>query len=292
MSQTTVALLHPGEMGSAVGAAARARGAHVIWASEGRSTPTANRAVASGIEDVGTLAALIAQANVIVSVCPPAAAFEMARSVAARRFPGMYLDANAVSPATAREIAATIESAGGTFVDGGIIGPPPTKRGMARLYLSGREAARAAALFDGSPLEAIALNAPAGAASALKMAHASWTKGSAALLIAVRALALAEGIEADLLAEWQRSIPDLASRSDEAVRRNARKAWRFVGEMDEIAETFAAAGLPDGFPLAAREIYQRLEAFKDSSQPPSFAEAVRIIRACAPPAPSNSSAAL
>src|SRR5260370_28347 len=110
--------------------------------------------------------------------------------------------------------------------------------------------------------------APLGAASALKMAYASWTKTSAALLIAVCSLAQSEGIEAALLGEWQRSLPDLPARSEKAVSGNARKAWRYVGEMEEIAATFADAGLPAGFSLAAREIYQRLEQYNDASAPP------------------------
>jgi len=259
-------------MGSVVGAAARAAGARVLWASEGRSARSRERGCSAGLEDAGTLAALVANSEVILSVCPPHAALELAQAVASLGFGGMYVDANATSPATAREIGSILESAGAKFVDGGIIGPPPAKRGDARLYLSGREGARAAELFAEGPLEAIALDAPAGAASALKMAYASWTKTSAALLIAVRVLAQAEGIETELLAEWERSIPGLAARSAAAVSANARKAWRFVGEMEEIAATFADAGLPAGFSLAAREIYQRLEEYKDASAPPSLAD--------------------
>ena len=279
MTETTIGLLHPGEMGGATGAAAQAAGARVIWASEGRSAASRSRAVAAELEDVGTLAALVEQSDFILSICPPDVAIEIARSVAAQRFAGVYIDANAVSPATARTIAAIIEGAGGRFVDGGIVGPPPNKRGMARLYLSGQDAARVAALFDDSPLESIAMDAPIGAASALKMAYAAWTKGSAALLIAVRSLAISEGIEPDLLAEWQRSIPDLAARSEAAVSRNARKAWRFVGEMEEMANTFRDAGLPDGFPLAAREVYDRLEQYKDALRAPSIADVASAIRA-------------
>ncbi len=277
MTHTTVGLLHPGEMGSAVAAAAGTTGAHVIWASEGRSPATRNRAALCELDDVGSIDRLIAESDFIISVCPPDAAVEVARSVATRRFPGVYVDANATSPATTRTIAALIEGAEGTFVDGGIIGPRPTKRGTTRLYLSGLDAARVAALFHASPLEAIVLRAEIGTASALKMAYAAWTKGSAALLIAVRALAIAEGIDADLIAEWQKSMPDLASRSETTVSNNVRKAWRFVGEMEEIADTFRSAGLPDGFPLAAREIYQRLVPYKDAPAAPSLPEVASTI---------------
>jgi 3-hydroxyisobutyrate dehydrogenase-like beta-hydroxyacid dehydrogenase len=278
MTHRTVGLLHPGEMGSAVAAAAGTTGAHVIWASEGRSPATRNWAALCGLDDVGSIDRLIAESDFIISVCPPDAAVEVARSVAARRFPGVYVDANATSPATTRTIAALIEGAEGTFVDGGIIGPRPAKRGTTRLYLSGVDAARVAALFHASPLEAIVLDAEIGTASALKMAYSAWTKGSAALLIVVRALAIAEGIDPDLVAEWQKSIPDLPSRSETTVSNNARKAWRFVGEMEEIADTFRSAGLPDGFALAAREIYERLGPYKDAPAAPSLPEVASVIR--------------
>ena len=273
---TTIGLLHPGEMGAMVGASARADGARVLWASEGRGPATRRRAEAAGLEDAGTLAELVRRSLVILSVCPPDAAVDVARTVAAARFRGLYVDGNAVSPRTAREIGSIIEKAGATFVDGGIIGGPPQKRGTTRLYLSGAAAPRVAALFPKGPLEAIVVAGGPGAASALKMAYAAWTKGSAALLMAVRALAAAEAVEAALLDEWKLSQPDLPARSEAAVKRNAPKAWRFVGEMEEIAATFAAAGLPDGFHQAAAEIYRRLAPWKDAG-PPSVAEASKAL---------------
>lgn len=278
MPENTIGLLHPGEMGSAVGAAAKSAGIRVVWASEGRSPASGNRAALSGLEDVATLDNLVAASDVILSICPPDAAVDLARAVAALRYRGVYVDANATSPATARSIAAVIEAAGGEFVDGGIVGPPPAKHNTTRLYLSGLRASRVAALFDGSPLEAIAMQGDIGAASALKMAYAAWTKGSAALLIAVRGLAVAEGVEADLIREWLRSIPDLPARSEAAVSNNARKAWRFVGEMGEIAATLRDASLPDGFLVASQEIYQRLSGYKDTPAAPSFAEVASAIR--------------
>lgn len=273
---TTIGLLHPGEMGSSVGAAGRAAGARVLWSSEGRSASTRTRASADGLEDVPTLAVLVGESDVIVSVCPPDAATDVARAVSALSFSGIYVDANAVSPGTAREVGAIVEKAGATYVDGGIIGPPARSRGTTRLYLSGEAARRVAALFEASALEAIAVEGGAGAASAVKMAYAAWTKGSAALLLAVRALAAAEGVEAALLAEWKRSQPDLPGRSEAAAKGNSPKAWRFVGEMDEIAATFAGAGLPDGFHRAAAEIYRRMEGYKDAP-PPTIEELAPIL---------------
>jgi 3-hydroxyisobutyrate dehydrogenase-like beta-hydroxyacid dehydrogenase len=271
---TTIGLLHPGDMGGMVGACARNAGQRVRWASAGRSADTRARAAAAGLEDAGTVAALVAASDVVLSICPPHAAVDLAREVAAQRFGGLFVDANAVAPATAREIAAIVEEGGATFVDGGLIGPPPRAAGSTRLYLSGREAKRAVALFEGSALEAIAVNDLPGAASALKMAYAAVTKGTSALLMGVRALAAREGVDDALLAEWHRSQPDLPKRSEAAARDNARKAWRFVGEMEEIAATFEAAGLPGGFHQACGEIYRRLAEFKDAPTPPAMTDLV------------------
>jgi 3-hydroxyisobutyrate dehydrogenase-like beta-hydroxyacid dehydrogenase len=271
---TTVGLLHPGDMGGVVGGCVKAAGHRVLWASGGRSAESRERAAAAGLEDAGRVAALVAASDVVLSICPPHAALDLAREVAALRFTGLFVDGNAVAPATAREIGAIVEAGGATFVDGGLIGPPPRAAGTTRLYLSGREAKRAAALFEGSPLEAIVVNDVPGAASGLKMAYAAVTKGSSALLMAVRALAASEGVDEALLAEWRRSQPELPKRSEAAARDNARKAWRFVGEMDEIAATFEAAGLPGGFHRAAGEIYRRLADYKDAAAPPSMADLV------------------
>jgi 3-hydroxyisobutyrate dehydrogenase-like beta-hydroxyacid dehydrogenase len=247
----TVGLLHPGEMGAAVGRALRDNGVEVLWASAGRGPATNERAAAAGLVDVGDVEALLGRADVIVSVCPPHAALDVAG--AAGGFAGVYVDANAVSPDTARTIAARVPR----FVDGGIVGPPPREPGTTRLYLSGPEAATAAGLFSGSALEAIVLSAEPGAASALKMAYAAWTKGSAALLLASLAAAEANGVGGALLAEWRTSIPEAEDRLGSASRSALTKGWRWVGEMEEIARTFAAAGLPSGFHEAAAEVYRR-----------------------------------
>jgi 3-hydroxyisobutyrate dehydrogenase-like beta-hydroxyacid dehydrogenase len=247
----TVGLLHPGEMGAAIGAALRARGKTVLWTSTGRSPATAERAEEAGLEDVGTIAELGRRSDVILSLCPPHAAVDVARSLT--RFAGIYVDANAVSPATARTIAGLV----GRYVDGGVIGSPPRKPGTARLYRSGAEATRVAGLFAGTIVDALVVSEDPDAASALKMAYAAWTKGASALLLAVRAVARTEEVEEALLEEWRTSLPHLPDQSVAAARSALGKGWRWVSEMNEIAETFAAAGLPDGFHRAAAEIYRR-----------------------------------
>ena len=273
-SRTTVGLLHPGDMGSAVGATVVAGGARVLWASAGRSAASRARARQAGLEDAGTLESVVQASRVIVSVVPPHGAADLARAVAQLGFRGVYVDANAVAPATAREIGRVVEAAGARFVDGGIIGPATRgTRGVTRVYLSGPGATEIAAVFGAGPLEAVVLDAPPGAASAVKMAYAGWNKGGQALLAAIRAFALAEGVDAALLAEWKISHPDLPARSERAVHDNAKKAWRFVGEMEEIARSLAAVGLPSAFHEAAREIYARLADYKDTTQPPTVEEA-------------------
>jgi 3-hydroxyisobutyrate dehydrogenase-like beta-hydroxyacid dehydrogenase len=255
--QAVIGLLHPGEMGSAVGRCLADNGCEVIWASEGRGEQTASRAAKAGLRDVGSAAALAGQADVIVSVCPPHAAVEVASSV--RGFAGLYLDANAISPQTARRVAKLVEDGGASYADGGIIGPPPVHPGTTRLYLSGQNADAARKLFDGAALDARIAGGDADpwAASAVKMAYAAWTKGSSALLLATRALAEAAGVSDVLDAEWAISQPALADRLRGAERSAAAKGWRWVAEMEEIAATMASAGQPDGFHLAAAEVYRR-----------------------------------
>jgi 3-hydroxyisobutyrate dehydrogenase-like beta-hydroxyacid dehydrogenase len=200
-------------------------------------------------------------ADVILSICPPHAALDTAWAV--QGFGGRYVDANAISPATAREVALMVEEGGATYVDGGIIGlpppasPSPSTAGSTRLYLSGEQAHAVRRLFDGTPLDARVIERGTWSASAVKMAYASWTKGTAALVLTARALARAEGVEGVLLAEWALSQPALADRSSGAARSAATKGWRWVAEMEEIAASMAAVGLPDGFHQAAAEIFRR-----------------------------------
>jgi 3-hydroxyisobutyrate dehydrogenase-like beta-hydroxyacid dehydrogenase len=279
MTSKRIGLLHPGEMGASIGAAARAAGTSVCWASAGRSDASRRRAAEAGIDDAHTLAALAARSDVILSVCPPEAARSLAENVLGAGFKGIFVDANAVSSATARDLASMVEDAGAHFVDGGIIGPPAHREGTTRLYLSGAEASSVASAFRGSPLEALVIGPRPGAASALKMSYAAWTKGSAALLTAIRALARAEGVEAALLEEWSLSQPGLEARSAAGARNNAFKAWRFAGEMREIAATFEASGLPGGFHQAAADIYQRLAAYKDCEPAPDLSEVIDTILA-------------
>ncbi len=247
----TVGVLHPGEMGAVVAGALRGRGETVLWASAGRSAATAERADAAGLEDAGDVAEVCRRCEILLSICPPHAALEVARAASA--FTGIYVDANAIASGTARAIAKLQPR----LVDGGIVGPPPSRPGTTRLYLSGGEAAEVAAHFAATNLEARVLSGESGAASALKAAYAGWTKGSAALLLTMRELARAEGVADALLEEWRLSIPELEEHLPGAERSAGRKGWRWVGEMEEIAQSMAAHDLPTGFHKAAAEVFRR-----------------------------------
>jgi 3-hydroxyisobutyrate dehydrogenase-like beta-hydroxyacid dehydrogenase len=271
MMNKTIALLHPGEMGAAIGAGLVARGHRVVWAAAGRSAATRRRAENCGLENVESLACAAQAADIVFSVCPPRAAMELARAVADCGFDGVYVDANAVSAQTTHAVGRVVEAAGASYVDAGIIGPPPLPGASVRLYLCGSRGAEIAALFDGCIMQAIALDGPVGAASALKLCYAAWNKGATAMLAGIRALAMQEGVDAALLEEWKISLPDIPKRS-EMVTVSARKAWRWIAEMEEIAASFEAAGLPAGFHLAAADIYRRLEGFKDAARAPALAE--------------------
>ncbi len=274
MSIKTVALLHPGNMGVTIGSAAASSGVRVVWASHQRSRETRDRARQAGLIDVESLASAVQASDVVLSVCPPHAALDLARKVAEHKFRGIYLDANAVSRATAQQIGETVTRGGASFVDGGIIGPPVKRAGTTRLYLSGARAPEVAELFSSSMLDARTIGEKPGSASALKVAYAAWTKCSDALVLAIRALATIEGVDKALLEEWALSQPDLERRSVQAAAISAPKGWRFVGEMKEISSTFAAAGLPTGFHNAATEIYERLAPFKNRMDPPPSVAAV------------------
>ena len=277
MSFQTIGVLHPGAMGVTVGASIKSGGYRVIWSSEDRSKATIERAVQSGLEDVRYLNALIHASDVIISVCPPHAAVDLAHTVIKMGFDGVYVDVNAVAPATSRRIMQIVLASNAQYVDGGIIGPPALKPGVTRLYLAGQQAGEIKGLFDQGNMEAIVTGKKPGTASALKMCYAAWTKGSSALLLAIRALADAEGVTEALLNEWDLSQPGLKARSEAAAVSSAPKAWRFVGEMEEIASTFKEVDLPDHFHSGAAALYKRLSAFKDQTGSVQISDVINVL---------------
>jgi 3-hydroxyisobutyrate dehydrogenase-like beta-hydroxyacid dehydrogenase len=267
MSAERIGILHPGQMGIVVAATARNSGNEVFWVSEGRSAETRERAVAAGLKDAGTVEKLCEMCAVIVSVCPPEFAEQMAEQVASCSYQGVYVDANAISPERVRRMARRMEESGASFVDGGIIGPPATKRDQTWLYLAGERAAEIAQCFSAGPMEVEALSGGIGRASALKMCFAAYSKGCVALAAAVLGAAKELEVLEDLKRQWARNGPSVDALERE-ISRAAPKAWRFTGEMQEIAATFQSAGMPAGFHQAAEQIFERLAQFKGREQPP------------------------
>lgn len=272
---TRIGLLHPGAMGASVGAAATGNGHTVLWASRGRSAATMERAQRGALRDVGTVPEVLAGSDILLSICPPHAAEDVAAEVAEGGFAGLYVDCNAVSPERTRGVQRVVEKGGAAYVDGGIIGGPAwSEDAGTRLYLSGPRAGEVSACFVDSPLVAPVVSERIGAASALKMGYAAFTKGSTALLTAILGMVEKEGVRADLANQWGETF---TAQTVKRVRDNTAKAWRFEGEMHEIAATFQAAGLPGGFHLAAAEIFRRLADFKDHAEPPGIEAVLEVL---------------
>lgn len=251
---STIGLLHPGEMGAGLAGALVRAGHQVYWASDGRSAESRQRATDAGLTDAGDLSSLLNAVEVVLSICPPHAAMDVALQV--EGFAGLYVDANAISPQHAEQVRRIVEQGGATFVDGGIIGTPPPA--TTRLYLSGAFAHTVAELFSTDEVVTKVLTAADTSASAIKMAYGAWTKGTAAMMLDVRALAAAHGVADALVEEWKNSSPELIATARRAARQAEDRGWRWIGEMAEIAESFAAVGLPDGFHVASGQIFERV----------------------------------
>ena len=256
---TVIGLISPGQMGASIGAAASHSATTVIWAGDGRSKASHTRASDAGLENSGTIDTLVKDSDIILSVCPPHDAENVARQVKQRAFPGLFVDCNAIAPEKSRQIAALFGYQ--HFVDGGIVGGPAWEsESGTRLYLSGEKSKEIEALFDNSPLETLIISGEIGAASAMKMVFAAYTKGTTALLAAILGLAEKEGVRNVLESQWRQSFTE---QTHQRVVANSAKAWRFEGEMKEIAATFENAGLPGGFHTAAADVFERLAQFKD-----------------------------
>ena len=267
-----IGILHPGEMGISIAASAINSGHAVYWVSQGRSDQTRLRAEKYSLKEVRSLGELCQRCEIIFSVCPPHAAEDMADSVIKTGFQGLYLDANAISPGRSIRIGQLMESNDILFVDGGIIGGPAWTPKETWLYLSGVHAEEIAACFSNGPLETKMIANEIGKASALKMCYAAYTKGSTALLAAVLATSESLGVRENLYEQWDMDNSGFSDQVNERVRRVTAKAWRFEGEMREIAATLQEAGMPGGFHQAAAEIYHRMAGFKNAAKIPHLDE--------------------
>jgi 3-hydroxyisobutyrate dehydrogenase-like beta-hydroxyacid dehydrogenase len=263
---TTITVLNPGAMGSAVGAQARLAGARVLWVSTDRSAATFQRAIEAELEDAGDLRTAVGHSEIVLSICPPKDAEAVSESVAAEGFSGIYVEANAISPDRMTRIAERQERAGATCVDGSIIGSPPRGDARPRLYLAGDPAAvrSVEACFTGTLVLARPLDRPLGAASALKMSYGGFQKAARALAAVSQALAGVHGVSAELLNEG-RGLTGSVLGEQAHLAGMAAKAWRWAPEMEEVADALRAVDLPPDFALAAASTLRRWDGDKDDA---------------------------
>ena len=263
MTIRTVAILSPGEMGAAVGGAFHDNGFDVITTLEGRSGPTRERAEAAGFRDAGTLDAVLAQADIVLSIMPPefapATAETVAEAMRRTRHAPPYADCNAISPDTARRIAAVIAAAGAKFIDGGIVGSPPNRSDQpTRFFVAGPDAALMDA-FNGKGVDIRQCGPEIGRGSAIKMCYAGITKGTSALHAAVLIAAEALGVADELHEELAYSVTPMYRRMEKLTPALPAVAARYIGEMREIAHTMGATGMTSGFHDGAAALYRLLE---------------------------------
>jgi 3-hydroxyisobutyrate dehydrogenase-like beta-hydroxyacid dehydrogenase len=265
VDQPTVGILHPGSMGAAVAACAATNAAPVLWCEAGRSAVSAARATKFGLTQVSALSELLARSDIVISLCPPAVAEDLARDVAGHGFTGVYVEANAINPERAQRIATLLE-AGATVVDGGIVGSPPVGGKTPTLYLSGPSdaTARIEVLFEGTAVRTAVLGTEVGKASALKLAYASFQKTSRVLVALAVGMAREHGVDQELI-EVASQRTDSYLSEPQYVAKTAARAWRWGPELEEAADALAAAGLPPEMLRAAASTLARWEDAKDDS---------------------------
>ncbi len=258
MTGLRVGILSPGEMGAAVGGVLKKSGLDVLTCLDGRGNLTRLRALEAGIREVGFYDDLVQEADLILSILVPsealAVAERVARSLKRTKAKLAYVDCNAVSPATVRAIGRVVSDAGGEFLDAGIIGGPPRgPNSGTRFHCSGPNTAAFEALRD-QGLDVRVVGLEIGQASGLKMVYAASTKGTTALwtelLVAARRLGLGEALARELegsriAADVMRGVPSMPRRSR-----------RWVGEMEEIAATFAEVGLTPRMLEGAADLFR------------------------------------
>ncbi len=259
MPGTIIAIVSPGDMGSAVGRVLGAHGYTVITCLAGRSKRTEELARNAHIQSVATLEELVTQADLVLSIVAPAEAVNVAEAIVgaaqAANTRVVYADCNAIAPQTAQRIESLISGAGGLFIDAGIIGGPPREGGSPpRFYVSGPQA-RILHELDGKGILVRNVGDEVGRASAIKMTYAALTKGTTALQAAVLTAAESLGVSVELqalLAEGQGEM----LKQMEGIQRTPTVAGRWIGEMEEIAATFAAVGVTPDFHRGAAEVYR------------------------------------
>lgn len=270
----TVAVLSPGDMGHSIASVLRHGGVRVVTCLEGRSDRTRVLAAEAGVEALPNIDEVVQQAEIILSVLVPAQAGSLAKLLAdAIRRTGarpLVADCNAIAPATVGELAATLEAAGARFVDAGIIGSPPTLGARnTRIYASGEHASQLEVLNDHG-LDVRVIGSNVGQASGLKMCYAALTKGLTALGTELHVAADVMGLSVPLREELAMSQPVIQAWLERLIPAMPPKAYRWVGEMEEIAATFESTGLTPRIMLGAADIYRLVEASSLGQETPEL----------------------
>ncbi len=280
MSVQTVAIISPGEMGCAVGSALKSGGLDVIACLAGRSPLTRKRAEDAGFQDVPSIEDLLGKADLVLSIVPPASALGIAREVAsAMKSSGHtppYVECNAISPNSTRHAGEAISKAGADYIDGGIVGPPPGKGKPPRFYVSGERAGLMTAL-DGKGIDVRPIGNEIGRASGLKMCYASLTKGTLALQTAVLIVAEALGLTSELQKELLSSREAVYRQIESGAQRLPSVSARYIGEMEEIAATYSAAGVTPKFHQGALDVYRHLAGTPLASETPDSIDTSRTL---------------
>jgi 3-hydroxyisobutyrate dehydrogenase-like beta-hydroxyacid dehydrogenase len=255
---STVGLLSPGDMGHSIGAVLKANGLEVLTCLAGRSERTRALAAESGFADVASLEELVTRVDLLLCVLVPAQATTVAAEVAAAiRATGadlLYVDCNAIAPSTVEQLGEVVQASGARFADVGIVGPPPRRPGT-RFYASGPGAAEFAELSRFG-LDVRVIGERIGQASGFKMCYAALTKGLQALGIELLVAANRMGLEESLRAEQRESVGEVLSWLERSTPTMPPKAHRWVGEMEEIAKTFADLGMTPKIFEGAADIYR------------------------------------
>ena len=281
MGLETIAILSPGDMGHGVGKALGEHGYDVITCLSGRSQRTRGLAAAGGFRDVPSLEEMTSQADLIMSILVPAEAVGVARLVAdAMRAAGTarpFADCNAVSPRSASVVDSIIGDAGGDYIDGGIIGGSPARGAAPRIYTSGPRADLMDEL-DGKGIIVKNLGPQIGRASGIKMCYASMTKGTNALRVAMLTAADSLGLYDELIEELAFSQGAALSAMESGIPGLPANSGRWIGEMEEIAETFEAAGVTPRFQQGAAEIYRLLDSTSFAEESPETIDRSRGLK--------------
>ena len=256
----TVGVMSPGDMGSGVGGILVRSGLRVITSLKGRSEASSTRAAEQGIVDVGSLDDVVASSDLMLSILVPSEALAFAASAAESivrtNSHVAFADCNAVSPATGVKIGKIITAAGGVFIDAGIIGGSPKTGAIPRFYASGEHAGILAEL-DGKGISVPVMRGAIGRASGLKMLYAALTKGTAALHASTLMAAKSLGLFDDLIHELEQSQSGTLTAMGR-VNSISAQAFRWIGEMEEIASTFEDAGVTPNIHAGAAETFQKI----------------------------------